>query len=193
MRPLQLTLAVMVALLVGSAAFAQVGSTGQSEGATGQQQPVSRTYSLTVNSNVGGATIFIDGIRQREQAPATIRLTEGRYTISVEARGYEPYQVTVNLRSNQSIFARLESPTATVILEVPAAFLNNRIRDPYRMIDFYVNGRLRTEARVELEPGFHDITIVSGGLRFEDEFFFEAGRFYTLELLLRATLFSGSR
>ncbi len=180
---------IALAVIVATTAPAQVGSTGSSESSTGGRA-TTVIYSLTINSNVRGATIFVNNVRQDEFTPSTIRLRRGSYDIRVEARGYEPFSTTLNLTSNRTLFARLASSSATVVLQVPADLLNNQIRDPWRMIDFYVDGRLRSEAQVQIEPGYRRIAIVSGGLRFENEFFFEAGRFYTLELLMRASLFS---
>ena len=186
MRHARFAFLVVLLSVVPALAFAQ-------SGATGNQRDQPRTYQLTVTSNVRGAEIYIDGVRQRETAPATFTLRPDTYTIRVEARGYQAWQVRVELDSSQSIRAELLPPTAIVVLRVPNEFLNDRVRDPWRMIDFYIDGRLRREGRIEVEPGYHDVELVSGGLSFQDEFFFEAGRTYTLELILRMGFFQSSR
>ena len=176
---------VFMVLAIGAASVAA------QSGATGDRRDPSpaRTHALTVTANVRNAEIYIDGVRQRQTTPATFTLRPGNYTIRVEARGYDSWQTRVVLTSDQTIRAQLVPPTATVILQIPAELLNDRVRDPWRLIDFYLDGRLRNEARIEVDPGYHDVTLVSGGLKLEREFFFEAGRVYTLELFMRLDSF----
>ncbi len=149
--------------------------------------PVVRTYEVRVTANVRGASVYLDG-RYQGRTPQTLRLREGTYEFEVEARGYERFRQQVTIRADRTINAQLLPPTAVVLLRIPSEFLNSDERDPWRLIDFFVDGRLRREARVELEPGWHRVAIVSGGLRLEQEFFFEAGRIYTMELFMRADI-----
>jgi hypothetical protein len=92
-----------------------------------------------------------------------------------------------------TVRAELLPPTATIILEVPVEYLNDRVRDPWSEIDLYIDGRLRNEAQVEVDPGYRDVTIVSGGLRISNEFRFEAGETYSIELILRTGLYQQGR
>ena len=183
--------AAILFLVAGPAVFGQFGSSGTSNGNSGTRQ-TTPIYTLTVNSNVRGAAVFVNNVLQDIRTPASIRLRPGTYNIRVEQRGYQIFQQTVTVTRNQTLFARLDPPYATVVLQVPADLLNNEVRDPWRMIDFYVDGRLRSEAQVQVGAGYHRIAIVSGGLRFEDEFLFEAGRNYTLEVILRGALYSSN-
>lgn len=185
---MRLITATLIFAVAATAAFAQAGAAGDARG------PSTRLYELTVLANIRGADVYLDGVRQRETTPATFRLRPGVYRVRVEARGYESWEETVTLRTGDvTVRANLVPPTATVILEIPSTYLNDRVRDPWRLIDLYIDGVLRNEARVEVEPGYRDVTIVSGGLAFESEFFFEAGREYTLELILRLALFQDRR
>ncbi len=176
---------VALMLVAGAAALAaQSGTFGNSV-----PRPPVRSHRLTVTSNVRNAQISIDGVRQRETTPATFTLRPGTYTIAVEARGYQPWRTRVTLDSNQMVHAVLSPPRATVLLEIPSELLNPRVRDPWRLIDFYINERLQRDARVEVDPGYHLITIVSGGIAIEQEFYFEAGYTYTIETILRLVLY----
>lgn len=181
-------------LLVGAVGlFAQAGTFGDSDDDDGRGRGRTVTHQLTVRSNVRGADIYIDGVRQRQTAPATFTLRPDTYTIRVEARGYQSWQGRVELESDQTVVADLLPPTATILLQIPSEFLNDRVRDPWREIDLYVDGRRRTESRVEVESGYHDIAIASGGLMIENELYFEAGRTYTLELIMRLGFFQARR
>ena len=161
--------------------------------ATGNRIDRARSYELTITSNVRDATIYIDGTRQRRRTPGTFELRPGGHTIRVEARGYEPFETRIELTSDMTVQAELLPPTATIILEVPVEYLNDRVRDPWSEIDLYIDGRLRNEAQVEVDPGFRDVTIVSGGLRISSEFRFEAGETYSIELILRTGLYQQGR
>ena len=175
---------VALVLLAGAAAVAaQSGTFGNSA-----RPPAVRSYRLTVTSNVRNAGIWIDGVRQRQTTPATLTLRPGTYTVEVEARGYQTWRTRVTLDSNQTVHAVLVPPRATILLEIPSQFLNDRVRDPWRLIDFYLDDRLQRHTRIEVDPGYHRIAIVSGGLRIEQEFHFEAGRTYTIEAILRLVL-----
>lgn len=188
----KIALVATVLLLVGAVGLlAQAGTFGDSSDDGGRGRVVN--HRLTVRANVRGADISIDGVRQRQTAPATFTLRPDTYTIRVEARGYQPWQRRVDLDSDRTLVAELLPPTATILLQIPSEFLNDRVRDPWRQIDLYVDGRLRTESRVEVEPGYHDVAIASGGLMIENELSFEAGRTYTLELIMRLGFFQSRR
>jgi hypothetical protein len=187
MRSKTATIALIL-MVITTALFAQSGATGDRRSA-----PAVVNHQLTVRSNVRGAEVYIDGVRQRETAPATFTLRPGSYTIRVEARGYRSWEERITLRSDQTVIADLVPPTATILLQIPSEFLNDRVRDPWRMVDLYVDGRLRTESRIEVEPGYHDVTIASGGLKIDSELYFEAGRTYTLELIMRMGFFQSGR
>lgn len=180
-------LAVLIAAVATVTGFAQAGSAGDARG------PSVTNFELTVRSNVRGADVYIDGVRQRETAPATFTLRPGSYTVRVEARGYQAWQARIQLESNQTIVADLVPPTATILLQIPNEFLNDQVRDPWRLIDLSIDGRLRTESRIEVDPGYHDVSIASGGLKIDSEFYFEAGRTYTLELIMRLGFFQSGR
>ena len=134
------------------------------------------------------ATIYVDGERQWDRAPTTLRLAPGTYTFRAEARGYETWQERITVSGNVTINIHMVPPVATLILRIPNELLNYEVRDPWRLIDIYVDGRARYENRIEVEPGWREIAIVSGGLRLEGDVFLESGKTYTVEMLLRMTV-----
>ena len=184
MRSQRRLIAALLVLVTCTAGLsAQSGTFGDSP------RPVIRSYQLTVTTNVRGADVFLDGVRQRQTTPVTFNLRPGTYTIRVEAEGYQTWLTTVRLDRNQTIRAELIPSFATVILEIPRDLLNDRVRDPWRLIDFYLDGRLQRRTRIEVEPGYHLVTVVSGGLKIEQEFFFQAGRTYTVETIMRLAFY----
>jgi hypothetical protein len=175
----------MIALALAASVATLSAQSGTFGDPAPSRAPIVRSHRLTVTSNVRGAEISIDGVRQRDTAPAVFTLRPGTYTVTVEARGYQPWRIRVTLDSDQTIRAELLPPTATVILDIPPEYLNDQLRDPWRSIDFYVDGRLQRQTRVEVEPGYRTLAVVAGGLRLEAEFYFEAGRTYTVEPVMR--------
>ena len=166
--------------LVASAAFAQSSTTGN--------QRVLPTYQVTITSNVRNTTVYVDGELQRGSTPITLNLRRGTYDIRVEARGYLPWTQTIAVTSNSNRRAELLPPYATVMLGVPADYLNYDVRSPMSLISFHIDGEVRRESQIQVESGWHEISIVSGGLRFEGDVFLEAGMTYTLELILRLSM-----
>ena len=182
MNPKRLVIILFV-LLLPSLAFAQTTTTGN-------QRQV-RTYAVNVTANVRGAAIYVDGALQRATTPATLNLRAGSYEIRVESDGYRPWIRTVAVNNSVSLRAQLVRPFATVRLEVPREFINYETRNPENQILFYIDDQVRRGAEIQIQSGYHRIAIVSGGLRFEGDVFFEAGMEYTLELILRLNLIQG--
>lgn len=63
-------------------------------------------YRVTVNSNVNGADVFVNGSFSGK-TPFISSLQGGTYSIRVAASGYTDYNVTINLAADQQIFANL--------------------------------------------------------------------------------------
>jgi len=55
---------------------------------------------LLVSSHPGGADIFINGIKQPGQTPASLPLTPGQYNIVLRLNGFKPYVGIVEIREN---------------------------------------------------------------------------------------------
>ena len=171
---------VMVVLLLPALAFSQSSTRGN--------QRVIPTYEISITANVRDAQVFINGQLQSRSVPATLTLAGGTYTIRIEAPGYDTWEERVVVNGPQTLRVTLRQPFATVILSIPREFLNDDIRNPLSQIDFYIDDRLERGARVQVRSGTHRVTIVSGGLKFESDVYFEAGMVYTLELILRLNL-----
>ena len=185
MNRTRILLVALILLVLPALAFSQSSTTGN--------QRVIPTYQVTITSNVRNADIYVNGELQRGTTPATLNLRRGSYEIRVESRGYVPWTQTISVNSNTTIRAELLPPFATVVLEIPREFLNDDIRNPLGLIDFYIDGQLRRESRIQVRSGRHQIAIVSGGLKFEGEVFLEAGMTYTLEFILRLNLLQNLR
>lgn len=78
--------------------------------------PVS--FSLNIDSDVRDADVFINDSKYG-RTPLSITLNKGTYEIKVKKPGFKPYRITVNLNSNQNIYANLERDIFTVLLNVP--------------------------------------------------------------------------
>jgi hypothetical protein len=172
--------ALVALLLVPALAFAQSSSTGN--------RRTIPDYTVTITANVRDAQVFVDGSLRSRVTPATVSLQRGTYTIRVEARGYEVWEERITVDSDRTIRVQLRQPYATVLLSIPREFLNTDIRNPMAQIDFYIDGQLRDESRIQVRSGTHRVAIVSGGLKFEGEMYFESGMIYTLELILRLNM-----
>jgi PEGA domain len=180
MNRTRILLVVMILAVLPALVFAQ-------SNATGNQRSLP-TYQFAITANVRNAQIYVNGDLQRDVTPATLSLRRGSYEIRVESRGYLPWTDTVNVSSNMTIRAELVPPFATVLLEIPQQFLNYDVRSPMSLISLYIDGELHRESQVQVRAGRHEVVIVSGGLRFESDIFFEGGMTYTLELILRLNL-----
>lgn len=163
-----------------STAVAQSGATG------GRRTIV--TYDVSVISNVRNSSVYVDGELYNQTTPVTLELQAGTYQFRVEARGYLPWQQRITIDGNRTLRVELLPPTATLILDIPDEFLNYDVRNPRALIDFYIDGRQEHDTRVEVDPGYHEIAVASGGLWLSGEWYFQAGSTYTVELILRMNL-----
>jgi len=71
-----------------------------------------KQHKLTINSNINGASVFANE-NSIGNTPMTTRLQEGTYNIRVSLQGYSDYTTSVNLNSNQQIYANLQ----TIVLQ----------------------------------------------------------------------------
>lgn len=171
---------VLLLVMLPVVVFSQTTTTGN--------QRQARTFVVDVESNIANADVYVDGSLQRQRTPTTLNLRSGTYEIRVVADGYRPFIQTITVTSNMTIRAELVRPFATVRLEVPREYLNFDVRNPESQILFYVDDQLRREPEFQVRSGVRRIAIVSGGLRFEGDIYFEPGMVYTLELILRLNL-----
>ncbi len=108
-------------------------------------------YRLSVNSNVGGAEVYLNGSRVGT-TPFSGRYEADSYSIRVSSSGYQDWNRTVNISSNQSLNAQLQrvvkSKSKAQPPAKPVADDSNRGGIPVTFYwhaadtaDIYINGR----------------------------------------------------
>lgn len=119
--------------------------------------PQPTTYTLSIESNVSGAQVFVDGIFYGT-APLSIRLQPRRYTIRVSKQGYKDFSRSLDLKRTERLFAAVEPILHPIYIEsanAPGARLYRDSVDlgplPYRGAWPMGNYSLRIEA-----PGYVD-------------------------------------
>ncbi|KGE73836.1 PEGA domain-containing protein [Spirochaeta lutea] len=121
-------------------------------------QPVRHT--LTVNSNVKEASVYINGDRLGDSGVST-SLPRGTYTIRVTAPGYQEFTTNLTLTGNQTLQAALQPLNGRLSL----AFPNNTAN-----VFYFVNGtRYQVNSRsgrsdLDLPPGNYRIKFTAGGI-----------------------------
>ena len=151
-------------------------------------QPV--TYTLSVSSNVNGASVYINN-NSAGSAPARATLEQGSYTVRVVAAGYLEYSQNVQLTRNTSINAVLQPAIANVEFGLPDRFLNQNERTPFRLFTVYIDGQKVPPGQIgrfEVPAGRRRIRVESGGFAHESDYDFEAGKSYKLELNITVLL-----
>jgi tetratricopeptide (TPR) repeat protein len=121
-------------------------------------KPTPAFLNLTVNTNPGGAVIFLNGERKGNSPLIVSDLKEGNYTVRVESEGYitkeeqitlgqEKQAITIELKKRgKSIFARVV--TAIIILAIGYFVYTNLTSDFLSKID-----RALAEKRYLSPPG----------------------------------------
>lgn len=148
------------------------------------------TYTLSVSSNVSGAAVFIDNNRTGN-APASATLKPGNYTVKVVASDYLEFSQTVELNRNITVSAVLKPSTADVSFVLPEAYRNKNERNALGLFRLYIDGRRLSAAQIngfKVDGGTRQVRIESGGVAFEAEYNFEAGKTYQLEVNMNLLL-----
>lgn len=137
-------------------------------------------YSLEVSSNVSGAEVFLNNSKIGT-APLERSLSPGDYNVRVSSPGYQDYSVRVDLNRNRRVVANLQPIPATLNVSLPDQILNQNLNHPELEIELYINGYKVNGLSAQVEPGRHQIQIVSGGLSFETTVNAGPGQSYTIE------------
>jgi len=147
MKVKRIVVALVVLAVAGATAFAQTGATG-----TGRSG--SSRYVLTINSNVRGAQVFINAVRQKGTTPMELTLSRGSYSISVRADGYRDYVANINLSRNTTLNATLQPITH-----------NLTVTSSTRGSAVYIDGQRRGNAplRVALPGGRYTVMVEADG------------------------------
>ena len=148
--PVRRRTAGVFALILAIGVLFPTGLAASQSGARGARH----AGTLIVGSDVPYAAVWIDG-QYTGMAPLSVQLPLGRYTVSVEARGYQEFRQVVDLRADTRIDARLTSrPSHT--LRVTASVPSARV---------YVNGELRGVApgSYTLPQGRYEVIVRAPG------------------------------
>jgi hypothetical protein len=145
-------LLVLVALLAALAAVAALPLAAQSGG-----RLESRNARVTFQSNVPGAIVSLNGMRVGE-TPLTILVKPGRYSLSVRARGYQPYAAAVQITNQPSQVITVTLRSTGFSVQITANVLNASV---------YIDGRFvgSTPANLDLAPGRYSLRIQADGYR----------------------------
>lgn len=149
---------------------------------------------LTVNANVAGAQVFING-NPAGQTPFSTQLPPGSYSIIIKAPGYLDYSQSFVMNGPQVIAASLQPATAMFQVSIPPSAVNTDLKGGHwSQIQIYVDGvlqRMNGNASLldgQLFPGRRVIRIVAGGLAAETVIDVQAGRTYSIEPFLGITV-----
>lgn len=143
MKTKRLLLALLVLLVTAATVFPQTGAAGRGLSRGG-------SYTLTINSNVRGAQVFVNAVRQKGVTPLNLTLSAGSYSITVRAEGYKDYTANVNLTRDLTINARLEPITYALM-----------VTSNVKGSEVYVDGQRRgaVPTRLTLPQGSYSITV----------------------------------
>ena len=137
-------------------------------------------YRLTVNSNIKGAKVYIDG-NSKGTTGYSENLKPGTYKVLVSQYGYQDYTTTVNLNQNREINANLQPAYARVQVRFSTSILNSKDKGAEGKVEIYVDGNRQNGRSFQLMPGEHTIQIISGGFSVQQSFNFNPGQNYTVE------------
>lgn len=145
-------------------------------------QLAKKIYTLTVTSNVKDSRVSINGAEERDRAPLSIKLEEGRYLIRVTATGYIPYELTIQLDRDLKIDALLTPPRPTLRIIIPKEIQNPDKNKPENRVDVYLDGRKQKDLEFNVNRGWHRIRIETGALVWEKDMNFKDGVFYIIQV-----------
>jgi hypothetical protein len=146
----------------------------------------SLSYQVSVDANVRGALVFVNG-QQVGQTPYAALLMPGSYTVLVRAPGFLDYQVPLNVNGPQSLNVSLQGATAPWQLRVPEGMQNKDSREG-RGIQLWIDGALQAtahgQASGQLAAGRHVVRIAAGDLVSETQVDVQIGKSYVFEPFL---------
>jgi hypothetical protein len=131
------------------------------------------TVSLTVNANLNGADVYVNGTMVGK-TPYVSQFAPGNYTVTVKAPGYYDFNATVSLTGPQTVTASLVGITGKLVITVNGS-------DKLKEMQVYVDGKKVNNFPVELTPGTHQLQITIGPLTYVGTITIEAGQTLTIE------------
>lgn len=156
------------------------------------------TVPLTVQSNVPGAAVFINGA-QVGTTPFSGAYPPGSYSVVIRVPGFIDFSAAVSLGQPQTVSAVLMPATATLRLELAPEYGfhgNSRNLDKNRSkgkddetaFGFYIDGTPQFSDTVQVLAGTHRILVVTGDMRAEVQASFEAGKVYIIRPAMTLTI-----
>lgn len=144
-------------------------------------------FPLTVTANVPGAMVTFDNV-PRGQVPYTEVVSPGTITVTVSAPGYLDYIATVAVTRPTTINARLQPGLVILNFLIPPRF-QTPDREGLGLVRIMIDGKLMNPKKevsgIQVSPGRHAVSVMSGGLAVElGDFDFSAGMEYTIELFM---------
>jgi len=108
-----------------------------------------RVFPVTLNVNVPGAVVTVDGARV---APGTLNLGFGNHVVQATAAGYQDYQVTLNVSGAITFNVNLQPQLfpVTIRVNVPGAIVT-------------VDGARIASGTANLAPGAHTLQVTADG------------------------------
>lgn len=70
-----------------------------------KKQKIEKTGIMLLTAKTPGAALFINGVRQKKDLPASLRLLPEDYLVRIEKPGYLPWIKTLEVRSGETTFA----------------------------------------------------------------------------------------
>jgi hypothetical protein len=145
-----------------------------------------QSFPLTINVNVKGALIFVDGA---QISGNVANVMGGSHAIRVTANGYQDYNATVNVNGPLTLNAQLQASMATLNFVFPQSYLDPSNREAIGQVKIFVDGQFvnpkREVSGIQIAAGRHTVYISSGGLFVQaGNFDFSAGTSYTIELFM---------
>ncbi len=138
-------------------------------------------FGLSVNANVAGADVFING-NPAGKTPFNAQVPFGSYTILVRAAGYADFSQNVLVNGPVQVNAILQPLMAGWQLSLPDAAVNKDLKGGHwSQIQIYIDGALQKGSTGQVMPGRRLVRIVSGALQAETLIDFQAGRSYAIE------------
>lgn len=119
--------------------------------ASGTSGRRSSSYTLTINTNVKGAQVFINGTLQKVAAPGNIALAPGNYSVTLKAPGYVDASSNVRLTQNTTLSLNLTPVSYTLT-----------VRSNAKGAQVYLNGALQPGSvpfTATLPPGSYTVML----------------------------------
>jgi hypothetical protein len=106
----------------------------------GNQQDYGSTYSIDIDTNPNGASLYLNGIKLEQTSPYTMEnLSEGNYIVGIYLKGYNEIWKELYLSADTTMYYYLELPS----YPIPEFFIDNpQNGDIVSGDDFFLSGHV---------------------------------------------------